>query len=246
MVGGLLARFSAPRRLEATALVLYGAVFLLLIAFGRPGLGVSQGFYLPIVLIALVGGPLNGVGAGVLATILCALASTAKGGGLFGSETLEPLAVRLAAFTVAGFAVGYVARQGRQMLSDSLAVLEELMRLARREVATGVLSAEGIQARIMARLEGTKPFAVLVCELTPATESAQRDLLRRVAAAAPESDIAKVGRRVAVVTAVQSADEAHGTASVLERAIGVRFGVAVHPQDGDDPLSLFGTASERM
>lgn len=245
-MGELLARVSGPRRLEATALVLYAAVFVLLLAFGRPGLGVSQGFYLPIVLIALVGGPVSGVGAGVLATILCALASTAKGGGLFGSGSVEPLAVRFAAFTLAGFAVGYFARRGRQMLADSLAVLDELMRLARREVDTGVLSPEGIQVRMIARLEAERPFAVLVGELSAVTDSAQRDLLRRLAAVAPGTDIAKVGRRIAVVSPAQSLDEARTTAGTLEHAVGIHFGVAVHPQDGDDPLSLFGAASERM
>lgn len=245
-MGGLLARVSVPRRLEAGALGLYAVVFVLLLAFGRPGLGLSQGFYLPIVLIALVGGPVNGVGAGVLATLLCAVASAEKGNALFGGGLAEPLAIRLAAFTLAGFAVGYFSRRGRQMLADSLAVLEELMRLARREVATGVLSSEGVQARIAHRIDRSRPFAVLVGEMTATTESAQRDLLRRLAAAAPDSDIAQVGpRRIAVVTAAHTPEEAHALALTLESTLGVGFGWAFHPHDGDDALSLYAAASER-
>ena len=72
MVGELLERVSVPRRLEATALLVYAVIFVLLVAFGRPGLGISQGFYLAIVLVGVAGGPLNGVAAGVLATLLCA------------------------------------------------------------------------------------------------------------------------------------------------------------------------------
>lgn len=242
-----MARLSLPRRLEGGALLLYAVVFVLLLAFGRPGLGLSQGFYLPIVLIALAGGPVSGVGAGVLATLLCAVAGTAKGNGLFGGGMAEPLAVRLAAFTLAGFAVGYFSRRGRQLLADSLTVLDELMRLARREVATGVLSSDGIQARIAHRVEHERSFAVLVGELTTPTETAQRDVLRRLAAAVPESDIAQVGRRrVAVVTTAHSPEEAHAIALTLEATLDLGFGWAFHPLDGDDALSLFGMASERL
>jgi hypothetical protein len=244
-MGGFLERVSIPRRLEATALAVYAIVFVLLLEFGRPGLGISQGFYVGIVLIALVDGPVSGVGAGLLAALLCGVAGAARGDSLYNGMA-SPLAVRLAAFTLAGLAVGYFARRGRQMLSDSLAVLDELMRLARREVSTGVLSSDGIHARILARLESERPFAVFVGEMLAPTETGQRELLRRLAAAAPESDIAKVGRRVAVVAAVHSADHARDTADTLGAAAGVRFGFAFHPQDGDDPLSLFGAASERL
>ena len=161
---------------------------------------------------------------------------------------LEPLAIRLAAFTLAGFAVGYFSRRGRQMLADSLQVLDELMRLARREVATGALSSEGIQARIEGRLEWPQPFAVFVGEMNALSETAQRDLMRRLAAVAPpESDIARVGHsRVAVVASSRSPEEAGQAAVALADALGVRFGWAFHPHDGADTLALYGAASERL
>src|SRR5690242_11733634 len=123
-------RVSIPRRLEATALLVYAVVFVLLVAFGRPGLGISQGFYLAIVLVGVAGGPLNGVAAGVLATLLCAIAGVTHGHTPL--ESLEPLGIRLVAFTTAGLAVGYFARRGRQMLAESFHVLDEVLRLARR------------------------------------------------------------------------------------------------------------------
>lgn len=246
-MGARLARVSVPRRLELGALLAYGIVFVLLLAFGRPGLGISQGFYLPIVLVALAAGPVSGVGAGVLATLLCGVAASAKGN-LSGDAMLDPLVVRLVSFTAAGLAVGYGSARGRKMLAEALEMLDELMRLARREVATGVLTSEGIQACIADRIAWPRPFAVLVGEMDARTETAQRDLMRRLAALAPpESDIAHVGRsRVALVTPSESPEEAGRAALALETALGLRFGWAFHPHDGDDPLSLFGVASERL
>lgn len=246
-MGELLERVSIPRRLEATALLVYAVVFGLLVEYGRPGLGVSQGFYLAIVLVGLAGGPVSGIAAGVLATLLCAIASAANGDFLPG--TLEPLAIRLAAFTLAGFAVGYFARRGRQMLAESLHVLDSMLGLARRDLETGAMTADGIQARIAERAEARLPFAVLVGETGLSSESALRDALRTVAGELEdEGDIGRVGtHRLAVVTGSRSAQDACDIASNLERTLGgATFGWAFHPQDGDEPLALIGAASERL
>jgi GGDEF domain-containing protein len=246
-VSALLERVSVPRRLEATALFVYALVFALLVEYGRPGLGISQGFYLAIVLFALAGGPVSGVAAGVLATLLCAIAAAIHG--TFFGEALEPLGIRFASFTLAGFAVGYFARRGRQMLAESLHVLEDVLRVARRDVATGVLAPEGLSARIAQRVDRSAPFAVLVGELTTSSDAARREELRTLAAALDgDSEVARVGAlRVAVVTAARSPEDASRIAAELERVLGgVTFGWAFHPLDGDEPLALFGTASERL
>lgn len=242
----LLARVSVPRRLEATALFVYALVFVLLIAYGRPGLGISQGFYLAIVLVALAGGPVSGFGAGVLATLLCGIVAAHNGDTLHNS--IEPLGIRLLSFTASGVAVGYFAHRGRQMLAESLHVLDEMLRLARREVATGTITPEGIHARIAQRAEESSPFAVLVGTTAEAPDARLRDAMRALAAAAgPDSEIARVGRtRVAVVVPADTADEAQRVARAIEHATGTRVGWAFHPQDGDNPLSLFGAASERL
>lgn len=245
-MSALLERVSVPRRLEATALFVYALVFALLVEYGRPGLGISQGFYLAIVLFALAGGPVSGVAAGVLATLLCAIAAAIHG--TFFGEALEPLGIRFASFTLAGFAVGYFARRGRQMLAESLHVLEDMLRVARRDVATGVLAPEGLSARIAQRVDRSAPFAVLVGELTTSSDAARREELRTLAAALDgDSEVARVGAlRVAVVTAARSPEDASRIAAELERVLGVTFGWAFHPQDGDEPLALFGAASERL
>jgi hypothetical protein len=246
-VAAWLERVSVPRRLEASAVVVYAIVFILLIEYGRPGLGVSQGFYLAIVLVALAGGPASGVAAGFVATVLCGLA-TLVNGGVPGAETYEPLGVRLVAFTLAGFAVGYFARRGRQMLAESLHVLDELMRLARRETATGVLTAEGITDRINHRAQRAWPFAVLVGDVAAPSDAGLRDSLRGLADKLDhDTEIGGVGRgRIAVVASARSADEARRLAADAEQAVPVRFGWAFYPQDGNEALALYGAASERL
>lgn len=237
-----------PRRLEASAVLVYAVVFALLVEYGRPSLGVSQGFYLAIVLVALAGGPVSGIAAGAAATLLCGLSVLAQGAGLNG-ERYDPLAVRLAAFTLAGFAVGYFARRWRQMLAESLDVLDEVMRLARREAATGAFTAEGITERINQRTHAAWPFAVLVGEVTSPSDAGLRDSLRHLAAALDHgSEIGGVGRgRVAVVTSARTPDEARRRGVDAERALeGTPFGWAFYPQDGNEALALFGAASERL
>jgi GGDEF domain-containing protein len=244
---GLLERLSVPRRMEATALLVYAVVFVLLVAYGKPGLGISQGFYLAIVLVALAGGPVSGVAAGVLATLLCALAALSHGGRF--DEALEPLGIRVAAFTLAGFAVGYFSRRGRQMLAESFHVLDELLRLARRETATGVLTPDGISARIAERAGGSWPFAVLVGDVGASSDAVLRDSMRSLAGVLDDGDeLARVGRtRVAVVAPAHTAVEARQVVGQLEAALpGSTFGWALHPQDGDEALALVGAASERL
>lgn len=244
----MLERVSVPRRLEASALLVYAVVFTLLVEYGRPGLGISQGFYLAIVLVALAGGPASGVAAGLVATALCALSVLVHGSGL-GRETYDQLSVRLAAFTLAGLAVGYFARRGRQMLAESLHLLDEVMRLARRETATGVLSAEGIADRINRRAHVAWPFAVLVGEVAPSSDAGARDALRILAAALDhDSEIGRVGRRrVAAVVSARTPDEAQRLAVGAEQALAeATFGWAFYPQDGNEALALFGAASERL
>jgi hypothetical protein len=246
-VAELLARVSVLRRLEAAALLVYAVVFVLLVAYGRPGLGISQGFYLAVVLVGLAGGAVGGVAAGVLATLLCAIAGAIHGN-LF-DEEVEPLVIRLVGFTFAGFAVGYFAARGRQMLAESLHVLDVVLGLARREVETGAITAGGLQARIVQRAEARWPFAVLVGETPRLSEAGLREALRTLAAALDgESDVGRVGpQRLAVVTGSLTPQEASDIARDLERTLGdATFGWAFHPQDGDEPLALVGAASERL
>mgnify|MGYP001601160218 CR=1 FL=1 len=96
------------------------------------------------------------------------------------------------------------------------------------------------------------PFAVLVGDLATPSESALRGTMRMIAGElAVDDEVARVGGRIAVVAAATSIESARERALALEEACeraGCRatFGWAFHPQDGDDALSLFGSASERL
>lgn len=245
-------RLSVPQRLEASGAVVYAVVFVLLILYGRPGLGLGQGFYLAIVLVGLAGGPVTGAAAGMLAAVLFGASELLGGVVTWGTLVRAPLEVRLVSYVVAGTAVGYFAQRGRRMLGESLHVLDDLLGLARRDVATGALNAGGLGGQIAERAERQWPFAVLVGDLAASSESALRGTMRTIAGElSPDDEVARVGGRVAVVAAATSVESAREQALAIEEACeraGSRatFGWAFHPQDGDDALSLFGSASERL
>ena len=174
-------RLSVPQRLEASGAAVYVVVFVLLVLYGRPGLGLGQGFYLAIVLVALAGGPWTGAAAGLLAAVLFGGSELLSGTVTWGTLLRAPLEVRLIAYVVAGIAVGYFAQRGRRMLGESLHVLDDLLGLARRDVATGALNAGGLGARIADRAERRWPFAVLVGDLADPSESALRGTMRTIA-----------------------------------------------------------------
>ena len=252
MGAGRFRALSVPRRLEASAALVYCLVFVLLVLFGRPGLGLSQGFYLAIVLVALAGGPWTGAGAGVLAAALLAGSELATHKATLDTLWGPPLEVRLTSYVVAGAAVGYFARRGRQMLGQSLHVLDDLLGLARRELESGALTVGGFESRVAERAERQWPFAVLAGSLAASSDGALRAAMRAIADALGDGeDIARVGERLAVVVSATSADAARARASEIEQALedaGFRstFGWAFHPQDGADALTLFGAASERL
>lgn len=107
----------------------YAAVFLLLIAFGRPGLGISQGFYLAIVLAALATDPATGAVAGLTAGALYVAAELMAGRTDWSSALSASLSIHLVAYVVAGLAAGWFARRARALLAESLGVIDGLLEL---------------------------------------------------------------------------------------------------------------------
>ena len=54
----------------AVGALTYALVFALFLILERPGLGIASGFYLAVIFLSLAGGPIVGLGAGLLATFL--------------------------------------------------------------------------------------------------------------------------------------------------------------------------------
>ena len=245
----VLRRPTALEQLALTGCAAYLLVFALLLVFGRPGLGISQGFYVAIVLIAFASGPTVGAAAGALA---CGLYIGAY---VLNSQPLvQPaLEIKLATYVATGVLVGYFSRRGRRMLADSLHVLDDLLVLARRDLATGALDSPGLVGALARRLAGDAPLAILVGEIAPARAALSDQLLREATRLLGRHGV--VGRigptRFTVMTESRTPAEAHAVAAGIEReldAAGYRgtFGWASSPQEGGDPLELYSVATERL
>jgi hypothetical protein len=125
-----LAGITIPQRLLIASAVVYGGVFALLVEYGRPGLGVGEGFFVAIILAAAATGPGFGAIAGLGALFLYELAIHEPTGLIWPDFDHPPALVRLVAYVAAGVVVGFLARRLRLMLAQSLTVLEELADLA--------------------------------------------------------------------------------------------------------------------
>lgn len=250
-----------PQRLLLTACASYAAIFALNVAYGRPGLGLGQLFYLPIVLVALASGPVAGAGAGLFAFVLWILTVVFASRLDMDGTTETQLTIRLATFAVAGATVGYFSARGRHMLRDSLHVLEELLLIARRDVATGVSTGERFVDLVERHLARRRPVVILVGELeTDARPLSllkdERDLREALAIVAaelePGDELTRVGFSQVVVAAFgREGRWARDTATTLEerlRASGreATFGWAASPGEGKDALALFQAASAKL
>jgi len=258
-VSGLLKRpfrdVSLPQRLMAASVVGFAAVFALVLAYGRPGLGLGQCFYVPVVLAALATGPVIGGLAGVAAIVLYEAGLLLNGAAAWTSLDAANTPIRLISYVLAGATVGYFATQGRRMLADSLHVLDDLLDLSRREVITASLTSEGLEQAINRRIGAKKPFGLLVGE-TVGRRKADEELRRTARLLSAElhhdDQLARLGpSRFAILVATRSPGRARETSEHLERtlqseSVPITFGWAVYPQEGHEALELFGAAVDRL
>jgi hypothetical protein len=123
---------SLPQRLLIASALTYGGVFALLLAFGRPGLGIGEGFFVPVILAAAATSAPEGALAGAGALLLYELAIH---DGLAWADFANGSALtRFISYVAAGVVVGYLAQRVRRMLAQSLYVLEDLVELAHGRV----------------------------------------------------------------------------------------------------------------
>jgi hypothetical protein len=121
---------SIPQRLLIASALTYGGVFALLLAFGRPGLGIGEGFFVPVILAAAATSAPEGALAGAGALLLYELAIHRPGGLAWADFDNAPALTRFASYVAAGVVVGFLAQRSRRMLAQSLVVLEDLVELA--------------------------------------------------------------------------------------------------------------------
>jgi hypothetical protein len=261
----IIAQASVPQLLLAASIVSYGVFFVLLSVFGQPGLGLGEGFNVPVVLAALVTGPVGGALAGLCAVALFELGLMDDGrihaGGIFTTGT----EIRLIGYVMVGLVVGYFATRGRRLLADALHMLDDLLALAGRDLTTATLASPGLERAMSNRLAGHEPFVLLVVEALskPADGRGVRRLLRhvdeirRIASAIGaelhrEAELARIGpTRFAVLVPAESSDDAREAILACERALDeagfeASVGWAEFPDEGRDTFSLFSVAVERL
>lgn len=230
-----------------SAAVIYG-VFLL---YEEPGLGIGHFYYLSILLVALATGPWLGALAGAGVTGLYAT-GVVLNPAISSSEVFSPsTAIRLVTYVAVGAVTGYFARASRRANA-------ELTVLAERDAATGLPNTRAFERAIGERLASPQPFVLLVGSLDAETAPAEASALvnavaeRLLLALEPEDDVARIGHQeFAVLAPLPGAEDARRLAAHLERAlvgsgVGVTFGWSTFPQDGDNALSLYRAADERL
>jgi hypothetical protein len=179
----ILNRAPLPRLLLLVAGANCAVVFVLLVAYGSPGLGLGQGFYLSVVLAALVSGPLGGAAAGAVAVGLYVIALLLGGELGWDGVVSEANGIRLASYVAAGAAVGYVAKRGRSLLTEALGSLETLLALAGRDLTTAALAGDGLRRSVDGHLARGEPFSLLVVDVAETTKLAVAEWhARRVSA----------------------------------------------------------------
>ena len=126
----VLAEITVPEQLLVASAVTYGLVFALLVEYGRPGLGIGEGFFVAVILAAAATSPLLGAVAGLGALVLYELAIHNGSGLALADFDDAPALTRLASYVAAGVVTGFLARRLRLMLAQSLYMLEELADIA--------------------------------------------------------------------------------------------------------------------
>jgi GGDEF domain-containing protein len=246
---------SLPQRLLLASVISFAAIFALILAYGRPGLGLGQCFYVPVVLAALATGPWIGGLAGVAAIVLYETGLLLNGTTDWTSLHAANTPIRLISYVLAGATVGYFAVQGRRMLAQSLHVLDDLLDLSRREAITASLTSDGLEQAINRRIGAKKPFGLLVGETVGRRKSDEE--LRRTARLLsaqlhPDDQLARLGpSRFAILVSARTPGGARETSEHLERTlesenVPITFGWAVYPQEGHEALELFGAAVDRL
>jgi diguanylate cyclase (GGDEF)-like protein len=165
-------------------------------------------------------------------------------------------AIRLVTYSGIGVILGWFASHHRELV-------EQLRILAERDSLTGLPNTRAFEAAINRRLDAERPFALLIGDMDGLRSVNELKghpegdlLLHRLADAlgrilGPEDEVARVGGdEFAVLARMRPGDDARERATRLEAALGgtagITFGWASYPADGDNALSLYRAADERL
>jgi diguanylate cyclase (GGDEF)-like protein len=240
------------------ALSVFAIIFSALLLFETPGLGIAHFFYLPVAALALTGGVRRGVAGGLLASSLFAIAVAANPSVPTATQIMSiTTPIRLVTFTSMGALIGWFAARDR-------ALVERLQILAERDFLTGLPNTRAFEAAIARRFQSGRPFALMLGDMDGLKRindvkghAEGNDALRRLAemlgsVLRPEDEVARVGGdEFAVVTSLAGGEEAASFAARVETVLAghgsnITFGWALYPADGQNALSLYRAADERL
>jgi diguanylate cyclase (GGDEF)-like protein len=239
------------RLFVGAAAAIYVAVFVSFLLLEHSGLGIANFYYLAIALVALALGPAWGAAGGALATLLYAIGVLLNNAVPSSEIVTVSTPIRLVNYVAIGALLGWFAAHYRE-------ANEELQILAQRDLVTGLPNTRAFELAIDRRLGARDPFALLVGDLDSLPFDEDRDqALRRVSeslagALGPESDVARVGSdEFAVLTPCDSVEQAAQLAAWLERSLCesgslVTFGWSAFPREGENALTLYRAADERL
>jgi diguanylate cyclase (GGDEF)-like protein len=240
------------------ALSAFAIIFATLVLFEVPGLGIAHFFYLPVAALALTGGVRRGIAAGLLACALFAIAVTVNPSVPTATQIMSiTTPIRLVTYTSMGALIGWFAARDRELL-------ERLHLLAERDFLTGLPNTRAFEAAIARRFQSGRPFALLLGDMDGLKRindvkghAEGNDALRRLAdvlgsVLRPEDEVARVGGdEFAVMTSIVGGEEAAIFAARVETVLAgegsnITFGWALFPVDGENALSLYRAADERL
>jgi diguanylate cyclase (GGDEF)-like protein len=239
------------RLVVGAAAAIYVAVFLAFLLWEYQGLGIGHFYYLAIALVALALGPAWGAAAGALSAALYAVGVLLNHAMPTSEVVTFSMPIRLVTYVAIGTLIGWFAAHYR-------AANAELQILAQRDLVTGLPNTRAFERAIDRRLGEGEPFALLVGDLDAVRLDEDRDAaLRRISdalagALGPGSDVARVGsEEFAVLTPCDSVERAAQLAAWLERSLCeggalVTFGWSAFPREGENALTLYRAADERL
>jgi diguanylate cyclase (GGDEF)-like protein len=247
--------YRRPLLLGATAV--YAAVFFSFLFWETPGLGIAHFYYLSIALVALATGPRMGCVAGAFATALYALDVLIDPRISASEVPTAATALRLVTYCGIGILIGWFARDNRRLVA-------QLRVLAERDFLTGLPNTRAFEAAINRRLDARQPFSLLLGDMDRLKRINEElgytegnDALQSLAellgtTLGPDDELARVGGdEFAVLTGVRSTEEVARFCAKLEgtlsdAGVAITFGWAVCPQEGENALSLYRIADERL
>jgi diguanylate cyclase (GGDEF)-like protein len=242
----------------SSSLAGFAITFASLVLFEFPGLGIPHFFYLPVAALAMTGGVRRGICAGLVASALFTLGVALNSAVPTATQLLSiSTPIRILTYTSIGALVGWFAAHDRELVT-------RLQLLAERDFLTGLPNTRAFEAAIARRLAEGRPFALLLGDMDGLKaindvkgHAEGNDALRRLAemlgsVLRPHDEVARVGGdEFAVIAALPGGEEAAAAAARLEAVLegqGVRitFGWSLYPTEGENALSLYRAADERL